>query len=68
VKRRWIKMQLKLFGQCYCATSRRDAMDHLRDLGDTAVAVPTKAWAQRTANRNERKSGQTWYVTKWQRS
>ena len=68
MKRHLIKFQLRLFGRCYCATSRPDSIDHLRDLGEFTFAVPTRSWAERTAQRREKKSGVPWTVTKWQRS
>jgi hypothetical protein len=66
VKRLVIQAQLLVFGRCYCASSNgEELMDTLDDLRGMSVAVPVKTWAERSAIRRERRSGQQWRVTKW---
>jgi hypothetical protein len=70
VKRWLVKVELRLFGRCYCAVAEGEHSgdrDSLVGLKHLSVPVPKRAWAERTANRRSQRSGNPWTVTKWTR-
>ena len=67
MKRILMKSELRLLGRCYCAAPEGESGASISDddVPGFALAVPSKAWAERMADRHARRTGRPWVVLKW---